>query len=54
MVPIVGLAVVTLALGLYADPLAALAERAAAELLDPSAYTAAVLSPEGLPTAARP
>ena len=54
MVPIVGLAVVTLALGLYADPLAALAERAAAELLDPSAYTAAVLGPEGLPTAARP
>ena len=54
MTPIVALAAVTLAIGLYADPLAALAERAAAELLDPSAYVTAVLGPESGTSATLP
>ena len=51
--PIVVLAVVTLSIGLSAEPLVLLAERAATELLDPSAYVVAVLGdgPVG-PTAA--
>src|SRR6056297_2108193 len=44
--PIAVLAAMTLAIGLYAAPFLELAERAAAELLDPSAYVAAVLGPE--------
>jgi multicomponent Na+:H+ antiporter subunit D len=36
---------VTLAIGLYAEPLVVLAERSATELLDPSGYVQAVLGP---------
>jgi multicomponent Na+:H+ antiporter subunit D len=43
VVPIALLASVTLAIGLYAEPLAVLAERSAAELLDPAGYVTAVL-----------
>jgi multicomponent Na+:H+ antiporter subunit D len=54
VLPIVALAAVTLTIGLWAEPFVALAERSAAELLDPSAYVQAVLgtAPETLPTAA--
>ena len=41
--PIAGLAAVTLAIGLYMQPLYSLAERAATELMDPSGYVRAVL-----------
>ena len=41
--PVIVLASITLAIGLYAEPLVVLAERSAAELLDPSAYVHAVL-----------
>jgi multicomponent Na+:H+ antiporter subunit D len=50
--PIVALAAVTLAIGLYAEPLVVLAERAATDLLTPSGYVNAVLGPP--PTAVRP
>lgn len=43
ILPIAGLALVTVALGLAGQPLFALADRAAAQLLDPAAYIAAVL-----------
>ena len=42
----VGLAAGTLWIGFTVEPLWALAERASAQLLDPSAYIEAVLSPE--------
>jgi multicomponent Na+:H+ antiporter subunit D len=53
VVPIVVLAAVTLTIGLYAEPLVVLAERAAGELLGPTAYIEAVLgpAPEAAPTA---
>ncbi len=44
ILPIVGLAVVTIIIGLYAEPFAALASEAANDLIDPSAYIAAVLA----------
>jgi multicomponent Na+:H+ antiporter subunit D len=47
LAPIVGLAAVTVAVGLLAGPVFDLASRAAAQLADPSAYVAAVL---GTPT----
>jgi multicomponent Na+:H+ antiporter subunit D len=43
--PIVALAVVLLAIGLYAQPLYGLAEQAAANLVDTQAYVEAVLGP---------
>ena len=43
MLPIAGLAALTVVIGLVPQPFVALAERAAAELLDPSPYVAAVL-----------
>jgi multicomponent Na+:H+ antiporter subunit D len=43
VLPVVALVAITGAVGLYAEPLVALAERSAAELLDPSAYVAAVI-----------
>ncbi len=43
LAPIAALAAITVAIGLYAGPLYTLAERAAAELMDPSLYVAAVL-----------
>jgi multicomponent Na+:H+ antiporter subunit D len=45
LAPIIVLAAVTLAIGLYAEPLVVLAERSATELLDPSGYVQAVLGP---------
>ena len=53
LAPIAGLAMVTLAIGLYARPLYSLAERAAAELMAPSSYVEAVLGGDG-PAAAAP
>ena len=50
--PVVVLAVVTLSIGLYAEPLVVLAERSAAELLDPSAYVQAVLGEPATPPTA--
>ncbi len=41
--PIAALALITVAIGLYAEPLLSLAERAAGELMDPAAYVRAVL-----------
>lgn len=54
VVPIVALTVVTLTIGLWAEPFVALAERSAAELLNPSVYVQAVLgtTPTSVPTAA--
>ena len=43
IVPIAGLALVTLAIGLFPGPVIALADGIAAQLLDPAAYVAAVL-----------
>ncbi|WP_337876517.1 Na+/H+ antiporter subunit D [Elioraea sp.] len=43
LAPIVALAACTIAIGLFAQPFWIVAERAAAELLDPAAYAAAVL-----------
>jgi multicomponent Na+:H+ antiporter subunit D len=43
--PIVGLAALTLLIGLWAEPFAAFATAATAELLDPTAYVQAVLGP---------
>jgi multicomponent Na+:H+ antiporter subunit D len=45
VVPVVALVLITGAIGLYAEPLVMVAERSAAELLDPSAYVSAVLGP---------
>jgi multicomponent Na+:H+ antiporter subunit D len=42
LLPVAALAAMTISLGLAAGPAFSLAERAAAELLDPSAYIAAV------------
>ncbi len=47
-VPVVGLAALTLLLGLWSQPLISLGDAAAAELLDPSRYVAAVFG-EGAP-----
>ena len=44
--PIAGLAAITLAIGVYAQPLFELALRASEELMDPAVYVAAVLGPE--------
>ena len=55
--PVAVLAAVTLAIGLYAEPLVVLAERSATELLTPTAYIEAVLGPgaaPAVPTAAAP
>jgi multicomponent Na+:H+ antiporter subunit D len=49
VVPIVLLAAVTVLIGLVPQPLFAVAERAAAELLDLEAYRAAVGIAGGLP-----
>jgi multicomponent Na+:H+ antiporter subunit D len=46
--PVLGLAAVTVAVGLGAGPVFDLASRAAAQLSDPSQYVAAVLGPGGL------
>jgi multicomponent Na+:H+ antiporter subunit D len=46
--PVLGLAAVTVAVGLGAGPVFDLASRAAAQLSDPSQYIAAVLGPGGL------
>lgn len=43
MVPVAALAALTVAIGLFPQPLVAFAEGAAVQLLDPSAYVAAVL-----------
>jgi multicomponent Na+:H+ antiporter subunit D len=43
LLPIAALAAMTVGIGLFPEPFVQLAERAAAELLDPSAYVAAVL-----------
>ena len=48
LAPIATLATITLAIGLYARPLYALAERAATELMDPSIYVEAVLDRDGV------
>jgi multicomponent Na+:H+ antiporter subunit D len=45
VVPIAALAACTVVIGLFAQPFLAVAERSAAELLDPAAYIAAVLGP---------
>ena len=43
LVPVAGLAVMTMIIGLFPQPFVALAEASAAQLLDPEAYIAAVL-----------
>jgi multicomponent Na+:H+ antiporter subunit D len=43
MAPIASLAALTVAIGLFPEPFVGLAERAAAELLDPTPYLTAVL-----------
>jgi len=43
MIPVVGLAVLTMIIGLFPEPFVQIAETAAAQLLDPSDYIAAVL-----------
>ena len=43
LLPVAAMALITVCIGLGAQPVFALAERAAAQLLDPSAYVAAVL-----------
>jgi multicomponent Na+:H+ antiporter subunit D len=48
LAPVLGLAVLTVGLGLGAGPAFDLAARAGAQLSDPSAYIAAVLEPAGL------
>ena len=51
--PIAVMALMTVIIGLFAGPFYELAERSAAELLDPTAYVAAVLGPDALgPTVA--
>jgi multicomponent Na+:H+ antiporter subunit D len=40
--PVVALAAMTLAIGLYPDPLLSFAEDAAAQIMDPSSYLAAL------------
>ena len=52
LAPIATLATITLAIGLYARPLYALAERAATELMDPSIYVEAVLDRDRIATTA--
>jgi multicomponent Na+:H+ antiporter subunit D len=47
LAPVIGLAVLTVGLGLGAGPAFDLAARAAAQLSDPSTYIAAVLDPAG-------
>ncbi len=47
-VPVVALAVLTLVLGLWSEPLIALSDAAAAELLDPARYVQAVLGPDAV------
>ncbi len=47
--PIVGLALCTLAIGLYGAPIYALAEASAAQLMDPGRYIEAVLGTGGAP-----
>ncbi|MEM6846542.1 MAG: proton-conducting transporter membrane subunit [Pseudomonadota bacterium] len=47
MVPIAGLAAVTLAIGLNAEPLVAFSLAAAEQLIEPTDYIAALLPPEG-------
>lgn len=47
--PIVGLALCTLAIGLYGAPIYALAEASAAQLMDPGRYIEAVLGTEASP-----
>ena len=49
LLPIAGLATLTVAIGLFPEPFLAVATRAASELLDPTAYLAAVLGPETTP-----
>jgi multicomponent Na+:H+ antiporter subunit D len=43
LIPIAGLAMLTVIIGVFPQPFVAFAEAAAAQLLDPSAYIAAVL-----------
>ena len=43
LTPIAGLATLTVIIGLYPEPFVQFAERTATQLLDPSAYVAAVL-----------
>jgi multicomponent Na+:H+ antiporter subunit D len=43
ILPIAGLALMTVGIGLFPEPFVQVAERAASELLDPAAYVAAVL-----------
>jgi multicomponent Na+:H+ antiporter subunit D len=47
LLPVAGLALLVVAFGLAAGPVVAIAERAAADLSDPSAYLQAVLRAEG-------
>ncbi len=47
LAPIAGLAALTLSIGLFVQPLYSLAERAAAELVDPTDYVRAVLGASG-------
>ena len=49
VIPIVVLAVMTVAIGLLPQPLLAVADRAAAELLDPAAYSTVLGIPEVTP-----
>ncbi len=48
LLPIVALAVLTAAIGLFPEPLVQIAERAAAQLLDPTGYVTTVLGPDAM------
>jgi len=50
LAPVASLAVLTCVIGLFPDPFVQFAGRSAAQLLDPSAYVAAVLGPDAMPT----
>ncbi len=49
MIPVVGLAVLTMIIGLHPEPFVQIAETAADQLLDPTAYITAVLGEEAAP-----
>jgi multicomponent Na+:H+ antiporter subunit D len=51
LVPIIGLALLTMVIGLMPDPFVAFAERSAEQLLDPTEYISAVLGPDAVPAA---
>lgn len=52
LVPVIGLALLTMVIGLMPEPFVIFAERSAAQLLDPTDYITAVLGADAVPVAA--